>query len=706
MLTDATPLWETTGFTASGTTHVIDHPDAGGTTAGSTLLLMMVARPTATITPPSSWSADQAAIAYRYSNTAGGETSWTFTSATTTVFAYWFAEYEHLAPVDSLDASATAATATVSDGTVKSTNTTPLNAGSQVLAISVYSLNKAGTTDVNSWSSWTNGFTERCDIAPASGSTGPQVAVAAKVIDGVGTFSTAATFATTVGTAQSNSAYLLLYRDVDASINAPLDYFTGYEWGTHGGMENVIGGFYPDGVGPFGGSTVWDTHYAIEAGAAYDSGFGMRVTANGVASVPRKPVMPSIGNKGCFGFHAKPVSGSGTPVVAYIVATGQDIYLRYDVTNEKFGLEWLGGSTVWQTGTTPLGTQPWIDIGVLANSTTHHLEWWIDTGTGDGSQTSPADLTGQSVGSSLQLFWGNAETAAPTYVIHFDNPVQSRLFAAHPLKPHRVVAAVPEGTGATVSGTSTNFSRFTANGTLAALTVDTVGTLLDDIPPTISASADGIVQTATAASDYVNLPMTPPTLAQDEIIAGVRFVAALWGGTGSGTGNLGWRGHDGLTETMFVDAAAVLYDAGSGTAISSTHPPWNSAMWSGASNGAWTPARLADAAVRMGFSTDATPDMGASAVYLEVAIRKAPTVRTLTIDEPVSVAVDIIVNPYHSGTVSYVITNNDAVQTATFKYSVSGTPQTPVTVAPLDSEIVDIHAAAFGDISDIGVTAD
>ena len=58
-------------------------------------------------------------------------------------------------------------------------------------------------------------------------------------------------------------------------------------------------------------------------------------------------------------------------------------------------------------------------------------------------------------------------------------------------------------------------------------------------------------------------------------------------------------------------------------------------MWSGAVNGAWTQARLDDAAIRMGFSTDATPDMGASAVYLEVASARRRDVREcrLTDDE-------------------------------------------------------------------------
>ena len=58
----------------------------------------------------------------------------------------------------------------------------------------------------------------------------------------------------------------------------------------------------------------------------------------------------------------KPVSGSGTPTAASFNMAGADLALMYDVTNEKFGLQWFvtgdTEATVWQTGTTPLGTYP------------------------------------------------------------------------------------------------------------------------------------------------------------------------------------------------------------------------------------------------------------------------------------------------------------------------------------------------------------
>ena len=47
--------------------------------------------------------------------------------------------------------------------------------------------------------------------------------------------------------------------------------------------------------------------------------------------------------------------------------------------------------------------------------------------------------------------------------------VYSRYYAAWPLGAACGARLVPESTGATVSGTSGNFNRFTNNGTLAAV---------------------------------------------------------------------------------------------------------------------------------------------------------------------------------------------------------------------------------------------
>lgn len=691
-------LWENTGFVASGTSIVVSHPDAGGTTAGKTVVVIIYAASTTLTLPTGFASVGPTTITWACikSNVGAGETSWTFTQNFSTAGAWYMVELDNVSLLEPYDGHGAISSGTVANGATKSSGTAPLNAGSSTVALAMFGAVKAAGGDVQSWSGYTNGFTERVDAEPA-GVAGKQIAVAWKTIDGWGTYETTATFATTAAAPQTASLILLL-RSADASINAPLVGFTGFEFGTHGGMGNAS----PN--NPIGlASGTFGTGYSVAAGSARNGSYGFKLVASATTAV--MDLAGFTGGTIAFGCNVKVESGSGTPtVLSFLVAggSGTDFLVLYDVTNTKFGVQWVGGSVVWQSGTTALSTWVWIDIRATFNSSAWHLDWTLETGTDTyTAQTSPTDLTGQTPGTSSSIQLG--QNATQTMTAHYDDPVWSKHYAAYPLGPHVVRLLVPETTGAAVSGTSTNFSKFTANGTLAAFAAD-VGANLDEVPPTVSASSDGLVQTAVAASDYVELPMTTYTLASDEIIAGVRFVAALWGGTGSGTGTLGWRGHDGLTETTFV-AAGTSYDADSLTAISATYPLWNWAMWSGANSGAWTQTRLDAASVRMGFSTDATPDMGASAVYLEVAIKKAPTVRTLTIEDPISATADLIVNPYNSATVSYIITNNDTTQTAQFDYSISGTPQTPVSVGPSSSSTLQLNADAFGDISDIALTA-
>jgi hypothetical protein len=694
-------LWEATGFSASGTSVVVTHPDAGGTTAGTTVLIGLYTVAT-TVTFPAEF-ADVGYVvgsyAYVKSDVAAAETSWTFTLNTSTSAAWYMVELDNVSLADPFDGNAHA-NGTLADGATGSTGTLNLNAGSSGVAFAIFGAAKVGTTDVQSWSGYTNSFTERVDVAPPSGTAGKQIAVAYKLYEGWSSFETTATFATTAASA-STYRLMVLLRSADASINAPLHAFTGFEWGTTGGMASITNPPFAPGAS---GTGVFDTSYSIQAGSARNGSYGLKIARS--ASIEYVSVGAMASTNACaVGMNVKIESGSGTPVVACLAVSGGsgvDVLLVYDVANTKLGVQWATGSAVWQTGTTPLDVWCWVDIRARFNSSVWHIDWKVETGTDDGTQTSPTDLTEATPGTSAILQCGYS-AVAHTITAHYDDVVASKIFAAYPLGPHVVRLLVPETTGATVSGTSTNFQRFTANGTLANVN-GTEGALLDDIPPTISASSDGVVQVTAASSDYIEIPMTTYTLAPNEIIAGVRALASLWGGTGSGTGTLGFRGYDGLTETTFV-AASTSFDPDSLTAVSATYPLWYHGQWSGAASGAWTQTRLNAAALRGGYSTDATPDMGFSAMYLEVAIREiytSWTVHRLTSDEDPDVNAAVVtetLHPYNSGVRTFSVSNDDPTRTAEFNYSISGTPQTPVVIAPTDPPVdVTVGAEAFGEV--------
>lgn len=712
-------LWEATGLFSLAVAGdvVVTHPDAGGTTAGTSVVVVILNPVLRVATVPSGFISASASNAtelmFIKPNVAGGETSWTFAMSGPVTGHWYVAEVDDVMLEDPFDGISTGGGGTVANGAT-STTVGVANGSSSGVALAIYSTNKAGASDVQSWSDWTNGFAERVDVMPPGGSTGRGIAVAWKAYDGWSTMNTVATFSTSAASAGvANKMFLL--RSADASINAPLNYLTTFGFGTHAGMGSSYVGTASTSTSPLAGSSgltafpagTWGTNYRVGA-YGRDGRTGLEVVCS--ASVANVNLPRVDANVFAFGGNVQAVSGSGTPEalrfesILVSLAAGPALSLLYDVTNEKFGLQWEGGTTVWQTGTTPTGTHVWVDVRIRMNASTFHADWSVETGTGDGSQTAPADLTGQSSTlSNIRPYLGGLSSQTATF--RYSDIVYSRYSGAYPLGPHVVRVLVPETTGSTVSGTSTNFSRFTANGTLATLTADTVGALLDDIPPTISASSDGIVQTAVAASDYVQVAMTTYTLASDEIIAGVRAFASLWGGTGSGTGTLGFRGYDGTTETTFI-AASTSFDPDSLTTASATYPMWHTAMWSAGT--AWNQTKLDAAALRGGFSTDATPDMGFSCMGLEVATRQvaAPVVvHRLTSDEdPEAVAATVTerLHPYSSGVRTYTVSNDDLTRTAEFRFYETGGAEhadSPVVVAPLDPPVdVTVGADAFGEI--------
>jgi hypothetical protein len=675
-----------------------------GTTAGNTVIVFLGAHATG-VTAPSGFVGVHSlgTPAYYYkSAVSAAETSWTFTQ-NTAQDATWVALELSNIDIDPMESTQTSTPTSTSNGGTRTSGTTvPIGLSSVTFAVFL----ATSSTELKSWDSYTNDFVEITEYDSPSGANRPCVAVAARFTDGTPTpLSCTGTLTIAAGSATA-SVRTIVFRELGSPVSAPLISLTGFEFGHHGGLAettvHATGVNQPLGPGSLSATIVpvgtWGTHYQIGA-FGRNGDYGMRISTS--AATAYVPIGRPAANVGSYGQNIRVISGSGTPtVMTWDVATGTDLLLVYDVATEMFGLRWDAGTVEWQTGTTPLNTWAWVEVRVRTVDTVHRADWWCETGTGDGLQTSPAYLTGQVSTTITKVTLSGL--GSQTVTADFDDLVAAGHYAAFPLGPHKVVRLVPEATGSTVFGTSANFSRFTANGTLAALTVDTVGALLDEVPPTVSASADGVVQTAVAASDYIEIPMQTYTLAPNEVIAGVRMIAAMWGGTGTGTGTLEIWGYDGVTVASLMPLR--IFDAGSPTEYSATEPLWMARAWGATPGTPWTPTRLNAACIRMGYSNDATPDMGMSAVYLEVATRETVpfVVHRLTDDEDpeaVAAVVTETLHPYNSGVQTYTVSNNDLTRTAVFNYSIGGTPQTPVVVDPGDPPVdVTVGAGAFGEV--------
>jgi hypothetical protein len=614
-LSDANVVQENTGTTASGTSHAVTLPS--GTTAGNTLVVVIYTQGTGANPPTGVVSAKAQGVTQVFykSDLAAAETSWTFTSAGTTPTLWYATELSNIDVTTPVDATAGVTTNAIGNGGTSSTGTTALNAGLSTVAFAVFGVNVAG----GSWSGYTNGFEEVADLNAAAG----QTLGVARLFENSTTRTFQSTATLTASGSSTADAAMVVFRAADSPIVAPLVHLLGFEWGTHGGINSHSGSTNMT-SSPLTGapSGTFGTNYLIQAGSARNSSYGLRIVQAGAAAYVRCGNIST--SYSAVGFNVRVVSATGTVVVADLNTNGlaAAAQLLYDSSATKFGVRaGSTGTTSWQSGTTALNTWVWIDLRVKTDTTTWHAEWRIETGTDTYTDQTAADLTGQAA-STLQatlLLGGNA---AQTMTADYDDLVMSTYYVAYPLGPHqiRLLTVDPAGTPA-VSGTTTNFSVFTANGTLGAWNATNARNAVDEVPPTISASADGVTQTASAAADYIEFPMATYTLGPTEFVNGVRMLAPLWSGTGAGAGDLAIRGYDGTVETALATASQIT--PGAPTAVSATVPVWRTAMWQ--STNGWTQAELDAAALRVGFSGDATPDMGVEAVYLEVAVGKTRT---------------------------------------------------------------------------------
>jgi hypothetical protein len=693
---------QTGASTATGTSVVVSLPS--GTAAGNAVVVVVACDHTVAPTLATDFILDRAAknssmpegfSVYSRPNVGASETSWTFTLSIASHFVWHCAEVANLGSVDVTVAAAN--TGTLTDGATRSTGTTAANGYLDNLCVAVHALARVtGSGTLGSWSGQTADFAEVAEVAQDV--AGPDesygLAVSHRFNSGTfGPYESTATWAAGTATTVRGWAAMVVYGAADSQSTTPLVFHTGFEQGTHHGIASTLGIGVPklsDGaIGTHG------TSYLIQSGSARNGGYGLRIVQSAAAAcvlwsaTSAATAMPGSQGTLVAGFSVRPVSGSGVVALAEVAPiAGTICQVVYNHSTNKIGVRWGSGGTVaYQAGTTALDAWAWVDLRVSGFKTaTWHVDWQLEESGVETLQSSPADLTSQTVSVLAQIRLGG--NLAQTMTADFDDLCLSNFSGAWPLTIHKVLGlTVDTGGTPTLSGTSTNFSRFTANGTLAAIDAATAALLVDERPPVFSASSDGVCQTATAASDYIEFPMATYALGDAEIISAVCMEAAMWGGTGAGTGTVGLRGWDGTTETVLLPTS-IVWDPDSATTGSSTVPPWVRYQWSRV--GGWTKAALDAAAVRFGFSTDATPDMGMHVVYLAVAVRQAQA--ATVIGEAGSVALEANVNPYTTG-VRSLVTTTPSDQGTTLNWTDAGGPHTQiVAAASTDTQTLDAGA--------------
>ena len=408
----------------------------------------------------------------------------------------------------------------------------------------------------------------------------------------------------------------------------------------------------------------WGTQIAVSSAAPRSGTYHMRVTQAGAAGRAGQDTntLGTSKDEGVIGAGFKINSSTGTVVLAEIApASGTILQLVYDTSTTKLGLRWgSGGTPSWQTYTTPTGTYVWVDIVADGfTGATKSAQWAVD----GLEEEPPANLTGQATSSLASITYGL--NAAQTVTFDVDDWCLSTALGDFPLGPHKVLLLTvdPAGTVTRSGGADANWNVFTANGTLGAYSSANARGAVDEVPPTISASADGVVQVTTGTTT-LTFPMDTYTLAPGEVINYVGAIFALWANSAQ-TANIELnltRTVGGANFTQLLTTATAFNPGNAAQPASSTVPSWVRGKW--ADTGNWLQSTLDSAQIQIGNSTDATPDIGIHVGYLIVAVRQTRTARVYGPDEE-GLTVDVTMGS-NGAVVKYDITAG--TKAVTLKY--------------------------------------
>jgi hypothetical protein len=540
---------------------------------------------------------------------AAGETSWTLVWVTGSGATAWTAyELEGVDPDAPSDVNATGKISPT--GTVVDTNTTPQTTTYDGEAWMVLAIRDPASTTPPTISAHTNSFVEAVQVGASGASTAITHSIARRPVQSLGAFQAGATSSITLGTS-NGYGQLVVLSAVGANREVNVAHFWGFKVGAGAARLNT------------GVATA--KYWEIQAGSPTIGADGLDLVSTAAAE--------NIGTgTGAFVLTGQTVKAAVVQwkgrfntalpgadlVLATIQSTSADMVLRYVSASSKLGVKIGTGSEVLSDAVVTADTFITVDLRMVGTTTAYRGDWQVNYGAGAVSQTQATFTAGGAMSSwGLLVGW----TAASTGNVTVAHVICSIVAGHYPLGDHSFALLKADAAGTlTISGTSTNFLLMTANATGAAWNAATALTnITEGPPPTIGASAAGFLQAAIATSDYVNVPMATYDVSGTGSIRAVRMLACGWAASATAA-TIGFRAFDGTTEMTLFSAADPEFDN------STTDPAWVCKMVKPPSGVvAWDQAKLDALAFRVGFSGDATPDIGIHWIAAEVAIQLATT---------------------------------------------------------------------------------
>jgi hypothetical protein len=358
---------------------------------------------------------------------------------------------------------------------------------------------------------------------------------------------------------------------------------------------------------------------------------------------------------------------------------GGHVVLRYVAALSKLGLQVGTGTEQLSDATVTTGV--WYDVQWRLNGTTtaHTCDWRVNYGSGWVDQTQATFTASGALSTSWTPLLGWSAASTGNLSVAYDTG--SVYFAHYPLGDYVGVFLGPDTAATpTVTGTTADYRRFTANGTIdGAYNGADIMAAIDDWPPTFGASADGLAIVTASANTLILIPMATYNAASNgQRVVAVRAVVPLWAASGTAS-TFALSGDATNSDGTLVEILANDIDY---NADASSTPPWLAKLWRPA-NG-WDQAKL-DKAMLIPDSGDPNPDTGPHAMGLEVLLTVAEvmplfgTMATQTLDPASGAVIAVTVN-----------TSVEPGKTADLVYEEVGSPTTvPVAANTSHTEIID-----------------
>lgn len=533
---------------------------------------------------------------FRQSDTVGGETSWPIDVAGGGACAWITYEVEGLYPGYDVRTFNSRVGGMLTGETLNSNAIGSSDA--DVFCLSFWAAEDPSGTTAPTWASYTNSYTESQEQAVSDGTRSLGLAAAHKFPGTVGPHDTTATLTVSGGHTATGAVVLLVYR----STADPAVFLTGFGPGTLLGANVGTAPYIPLLVGT----------PAVVADATTASGYALEITAS-AATEGVGLSAAALGSPNALVDNFRVMFPGSLPAgdvdLAPIQTDGTNNWaVRYRASDSTLTAGIAGGGGTPAVGPVAV-PDTWYLVERYLERVNFLLHWRVN-------QVAQADYALPTGGLVTNAYLGPALNAA-TATVRFTDWMASVTPADYPLGDCRVYSLRVDSAGTLVlTGTAANWSTYTANGTLAAWNAATALANIDEVPFTIGAGNDGLVQIAIATGDFVSIPLTSYTLLPGEVVMGARMVVLGWAASATAA-TLGFGFYNGTSEET-LQAGTV----NPGFNASTTLPSWFAKMVTLANIN--TQGKIDGAQIRSGRSSDANPDEGLGGGVIELAIRAAP----------------------------------------------------------------------------------